>query len=558
MHKSLFLVVVLVSVFAFSVAACEGCGAPGTTPENTVPEGGDCEQSADCAGNLTCSADDQVCAEVECEVHDDCGAGAFCNDSGDCASNAPGGQCDVDRNCVGDEQCLGGRCDTVAEEGETCAGAAECEGDLVCAPSSAECEDAVACSDHSDCGAEAYCNATTGRCAKSDTESPCEIDATCTASDRCFAGVCIPDQCTAENFVADEVEPNMLIVLDRSGSMEQGLGGFGGGSKWEIALEAVDTLTDTYAGRIRFGLYLFPGTDQDCDQGGQCQPGVAAVDVGDDTSVAINDYLANADTCRFGTPMAATMEDVKGYAPLQDTTRPNYVMLITDGEENCDADPADPIGDLLAADPTVKTYVVGFGGNVDPGELNDAAEAGGTARPDQPFYYQADDAASLDAALAEIGGAVLGCDYTIPQAVPDPDELFVFFDGIRVDRDPSGAGGWDYDAATSALRFAGNACTALRTGNVESLVLVYGCPGQLPPADPDAGPDPELDAGTPPPDAGNPGGDCNGVCDPTCAPQACLVDAPGGSVCGACGDDGDCCPGSICITQTGECLPIGG
>jgi hypothetical protein len=541
-----------------SASACDGCN-PATPPEGTVPEGGDCEESRDCADNLTCSPVEAICAEVGCEVHDDCGPGAVCNDDGSCATNTAGGPCDVDDNCVDDERCLGGRCDTIAEEGEPCAGAAECEGALVCAPASGECEENVSCADHSDCGDEAYCR-DDGTCAKSETESPCEVDATCPASDRCFAGVCIPDQCQAENFVAEAVEPNMLIVLDRSGSMDQRIGGFGSERKWNIALDAVDTLTAQYNGRIRFGLYLFPGTDQACNQGAQCQPGVAAVNIDDDTGGDINAYLADTGTCLFGTPMAATLDDVLNYTPLEDPTRPNYVLLITDGEENCDADPADPIGDLLSSTPSVQTYVVGFGGGVDPGQLNDMAQAGGTALPGNPSYYQADDATSLDTALAEIGGAVLGCDYVIPEAVPNPDELFVFFDGIRVERDTTGAGGWDYTAATSSLSFAGNACTALRTGNVESLILVYGCPGQLPPPQ-DAGPDPQNDGGTPPPvDAGggNPGDECTGRCDATCAPQACLVDEPGGAVCGACSDDNDCCPGSICIVQEGTCLPIGG
>jgi hypothetical protein len=532
-------------------AACDSC-AP-TTPAGTVPEGEECVTTSECEDGLTCSVDDVCAADVGCQTHDQCGSGAFCGDAEECVPNTLGGPCVNNDNCIAPEECAGGVCAQIIDEGGTCNGAAACEGDLVCAPDTDVCTDDVGCTTHADCGLEAVCD--NGTCRKAETEDGCDIDDRCAPSDRCFGGVCIPDQCEAEEFLAEAVPPNILITLDRSGSMEERVGGFGSDSKWEVALDAVDTLLAQYGDQITFGLYLFPGSDQDCDQGGQCQPGVMAVDVGSPAS-DITSYLANAGTCRFGTPIKAALDDIADYAGLEDPSKSNYVLLITDGEDNCGSrDPEVEVALLRQESPEIQTYVVGFGGGVDPSQLNAMADEGGNALSGNTRYYQADDAAQLDQALATIGGDVLGCDYAIPSAVPDPDQLFVFFDGIRVPRDATGTTGWDYDAGTSRLQFAGNACTALRTGNVEQLILVYGCPGQLPP-DPDAGPQPPPDGGPPPPvDAGPPGGDCNDVCDPVCGTQACLVDQ---GVCGACSDDGDCCPGEICLVGSGECINIGG
>lgn len=540
------IVLIPLLVLATLGAGCGGCSS--TPPAENRPEGSDCDTSSQCADGLTCTPDEAVCGVVGCETHADCGAGAVCGDDGECANNTAGGPCADDDNCVGEESCQSGRCSTVVEEGGACDGAAECAGDLVCAPDTDTCEDNVACDAHADCGSEAFCD--DGTCEKSETESPCDVDDRCAPDDRCFAGVCIPNQCEAENFVAEAVPPNMLIVLDRSGSMDDRVGGFGSPSKWDVALTAVDNLTSAYDGQIRFGLLAFPGTDLACQQGGHCNAGVIAVDVGDDTRSAINEYLDDSATCLLGTPIGGALSLAVDYEPLEDTTRSNYVLLVTDGEDNCQIDPTDQVRDLRQKTPSVKTFVVGFGGGVDPGELNAMADEAGTALPGQRRYYQADDADSLEAAFQEIGGAVLGCEYTIPSEVPDPDQLFVFFDGIRVPRDPSNAAGWNYDDASGRLTFAGNACTALRTGNVESLILVYGCPGELTPDPVDAGPEPGTDAGTP-------GGECSDRCDPTCGTQACLLDGDEGE-CGPCESTNDCCPGSICIVQSGDCVVIGG
>jgi hypothetical protein len=242
---------------------------------------------------------------------------------------------------------------------------------------------------------------------------------------------------------------------------------------------------------------------------------------------------------------------------LQDATRNNYILLVTDGEANCD-DPVPVVETFAARNPPTPTFVVGFGDGVDPEQLEDMATAGGTALAGNPNYYQADNAAGLQQALDDIVGEVLSCDYDIPTAPDDPDRLSVYFDGIRVPRDPTGATGWEYNAANARLTFAGNACAALQSGAVNDLSIVYGCP--LAENPPDAGPPP--DAGNPPPDAGNPppdagGGDdaCNDRCVNGCGAEACLL--PEGQ-CGPCTGNTDCCPGYVCITDNGTCIDIGG
>jgi hypothetical protein len=265
--------------------------------------------------------------------------------------------------------------------------------------------------------------------------------------------------------------------------------------------------------------------------------------------------LNDSDTCQLGTPTAETLDALSDVQSLKDTTRPNYVLLVTDGQSTC-ANPAPRVEDLYDANPQVKTFVVGFGQGVDPDELEDMAVAGGTDRPGDPKYYQADNAASLEQALADIVGSVLGCDYNLDLEGEDPDLLVVYFNGNSVPRDTTGQTGWDVDVVANRLTFAGNACIALQSGIVTDLTLVYGCPGLAPPPPDDAG-TPDDDGGTGPGIDAGPNG-CTDRCDHPCGSEACLI-APGDDIgtCGPCEDDGDCCIGSLCL-QSGVCIPVGG
>ena len=49
-------------------------------------------------------------------------------------------------------------------------------------------------------------------------------------------------------------KPNMLIVLDRSGSMDDGV-------KWPAAVAAVQSILTQYGGQLRWGLMLFASND---------------------------------------------------------------------------------------------------------------------------------------------------------------------------------------------------------------------------------------------------------------------------------------------------------
>jgi len=114
--------------------------------------------------------------------------------------------------------------------------------------------------------------------------------------------------------------PNMLIVLDKSGSMDDY-------DKWENAKSAINTITAAYDTKINFGLMLFPWTGG-CD----VSNGAIRVDVGPQTGNDIRNAMNNASP-GGSTPMHKALDKALHYPKLNDPTRRNFVMLITDGME---------------------------------------------------------------------------------------------------------------------------------------------------------------------------------------------------------------------------------
>ena len=55
-------------------------------------------------------------------------------------------------------------------------------------------------------------------------------------------------------------------------------------------------------------------------------------------------------------------------------------------------------------------------------------------------------------------------------------ELYVYENQQAISRDTSHGNGWDYDAGSNQVTFYGAACTALQSGQVTDLTIVYGCP----------------------------------------------------------------------------------
>jgi hypothetical protein len=313
----------------------------------------------------------------------------------------------------------------------------------------------------------------------------CATIADCQPGEQCVAGdggdlACVPGGCGGTKLTADAVPPNLLVALDRSCSMTQSVGAT---TKWQIAVNAINTLTMMYQGKIQFGLTMFPDTDAD-----QCNQGAIPVPPGPGNEARIQQLLtaalqnsdANYPKGPCVTPIDTGMLQSSMAPALADKTRGDFVVLITDGAQaGCSAaGGATGAANIITqmAQAGIGTFVIGFGGQVNAKQLNSFAVAGGhPTGVMSKEYYDAADQMSLDAALQTIASQTFGCVYKLQTVPPDPQQVYSFFDRSGVMRDPSHANGWDYDPTTNTVTFYGAACTQLRSGTVTVLDIVFGC-----------------------------------------------------------------------------------
>lgn len=384
---------------------------------------------------------------LPCTTVAQCGGGSnvTCLQSGVCAN-----RCAADTDCTGAEKCsTGGGC--VPKAG--CGADSECQTGQVC--------DGFACATH---------------CA----QAGCTGGEVCQSSGRCVppaqAGATIVvgggggsdgggSSCGGELFQATKVQANIMVVLDKSGSMMETVGAQ---TKWDAASAAVKSVSAQYAAQIRFGLWMFSSPTR-------CDPGQQYVAIADGTAAAIAAALpAKADG--NGTPIGAALQGARKAPELADPARANFLLLVTDGKENCNGDPQKAVTDAFGAN--IKTYVVGFGStaDVDPTRLSAMAIAGGTARNTPPRYYQADDPTGLSAALASIAAGAVGCDYKLQTVPPDPSKLNVAVNGTLIPNDPAKKAGWGYDPATQRLTLYGPACDLVSQNPNGKVNIIYGCP----------------------------------------------------------------------------------
>ncbi|HZS37368.1 MAG TPA: VWA domain-containing protein [Polyangia bacterium] len=276
--------------------------------------------------------------------------------------------------------------------------------------------------------------------------------------------------CGGMEFALARVPPNVMLVLDRSGSMNESIGGGSATSKWDDLKSALTSTIGAYDSQMRFGVSLFshPG-------GGSCDPGQIDVAVGAMNGANVLTQVGAASP-GGNTPTAATMAAVAASGKLNDAARDNYVVLATDGQPNCaDTDVTSKITALYNATPSVKTFVIGVGDGTasNPVLLDLWAVAGHTDQPGLVKYYQANSPTDLKTAFDTIAGGLVSCTFAMAQAAPDPSLLYVWSNGTAVPADATN--GFTYDAGGPSVTLHGAACDALKTNPSTKVQVIYGC-----------------------------------------------------------------------------------
>lgn len=369
--------------------------------------------------------------------------------------------------------------------------------------------------------------------------------------------------CAADVYAATKLPPNILLLLDKSGSMGDKPTG-SAVTKWVGTQNAIKALLDKSPADMKVGIKFFPYPTTSCDVVQYQTPEVAVAPLST-TKTPIECWLGATTTgCGTikalnpgnGTPMNPAVDGSLTYMKTKyvgDGAR--IVILITDGDPNgcgtIDNVITTAAKGPAAPAPPVLVYVIGApGGTVR--NLSRVAFAGGGLRtptciPDttdetKACHYQIGDAtfeADLTKALDDISKKALTCTFTVPPAktgtTPDPSlvNVDVTVGGVTsgLPKDTTHTSGWDYTDGGATITVFGPTCDKIKADATASVQIVVACKAPTPDGGTTDGTSSDT-SGTPDgtlPDGGvcvPLGGDCStgGVC---CPPLSCLPNSDG-------------------------------
>lgn len=343
--------------------------------------------------------------------------------------------------------------------------------------------------------------------------------------------------------VGRQYKPNLMLLLDKSGSMAFPAqdnnpncpSNCGPGNpcpqncptRISELRAAMNTFLTTNGDVARMGLTIYPSGNSCAPAGSQeilVPLNQSANDVSAELQATANDINSKIGNLQVsgGTPTAASLRFAGGL--VQDELRQDFVLLLTDGLPNCNANNPNTcnnptacrctqttcsgatcsagcldkdasiqaVVDLLKQD--VRTIVVGFGADFGttgdgPVVLNAMAEAGGFARSCpmgtdtecgsgnkcdpatkvcQQKFYRASSATELANALAQISAVIGGdsiCKYALDAPPSDPRFISVIVDGQST---LPGTETWKYDAG--AIELQGALCTKVKAADPKNPV----------------------------------------------------------------------------------------
>jgi hypothetical protein len=267
-------------------------------------------------------------------------------------------------------------------------------------------------------------------------------------------------------------------------------GGCGATSKWAQMTPSILQVVSMTESEVDWGLKLFADLGTGCG----IAPAIT-VPVAPNNAAAITLAVANRTSANGGvlngtqTPTSAAENAAVTYLSTVADSNPKFILLATDGLPNCrpgaPTSTDDSVGAVTAVEAArtagFSTFVVGIGAQLTPAEttLSSMAIVGGYPRAATPQYYPVTSSDELVTTLRGLVNVARTCRLSLgaPPADGSLDAVDILGDGTTIPRDTSHTNGWDYaDATHATIDLHGPACTAVTSGTVQRVSVVFRCP----------------------------------------------------------------------------------
>ena len=286
-----------------------------------------------------------------------------------------------------------------------------------------------------------------------------------------------------------------MLAIDGSASMN---------NHWSRIQSAIASLRKNHP-EVAFGLQLFWGDVQDFTMRMAGRNNVCGeihnkvLEVGDHTEHELISFLGDsapgpsAFDGQF--EISPVIEPINYFltnaGKLADPKRTNYLVVITDGNDNCFGSYFTTKSDKLVAYEklaielnklNIRTIPIGF----DAASMPDSTGQFGTVKPNTdldvlgallkhggsglPGIPKVDDPAKLAAVVSQVGQSVRSCRFEIPAALDpsanvNPFELSFSINGVALPRDRHSLNGWNFvNGTTNQVELFGQGCQAIQSG----------------------------------------------------------------------------------------------